>query len=64
LTGNTIPNESDSKNIPIHYLKVAFIRKSGWICSYYKQALEEDKLIEPDLATDLKIVTDGLKDTG
>jgi hypothetical protein len=54
LTDITISNDNDDKDVPIHYLKVGLKRKSSWVCSYYKQALEEDNLIEPDLAIDLK----------
>jgi hypothetical protein len=63
LIDNTISSETDGKDVPIHYLKVVFLRKSGWFCSYYKQALEEDNLIGLDLVIDPKIGTDGSKNT-
>ena len=48
-------------NIPIHYLKLAVIKKSGWFCSSCKRALEEDDLlIESSLAVDDKIGLDNL----
>jgi hypothetical protein len=48
-------------NVPTHYLKIVLIKKSGWFCNSCKRALEDDNLLESDLAIDVKIGTDGLK---
>ncbi len=48
-------------NIPIHYLKVVLINKFGWFCPSCKRELEEDNLLESDLAVDTKIGIDCLK---
>ncbi len=50
-------------NVPTHYLKIALIKKSGWFCDSCKQALEEDNLLESDLAIDAKIGIEDLKNT-
>jgi hypothetical protein len=42
-------------NVPTHYLKVVLIRKSGWFCASCKRALEEDNLLDLDLANDMKV---------
>jgi hypothetical protein len=45
-------------NVPTHCLKVVLIRKSGWFCTSCKRALEEDNLLEQDLAIDVKVRID------
>lgn len=63
MIDNTISSETDGKDVSIQYLKVAFKRKSDGFCSSYNQALEEDNLIESDLAIDMKMGIDGSKNT-
>lgn len=33
-------------NIPIHYLKLAVIKRSGWFCKNCSQDLQKDGLVE------------------